>query len=111
MKSCADVIDQHTDLEDEINPVAVMETAREQSKKILGSATCVISVLNCEARLTAVKNDHLVLTTANLGDSGMLLFRGGELVMRTKEQQHSFNFPYQIGTSSDLPHYADVYES
>ena len=51
------------------------------------------------------------LYTANLGDSGYILLRKSGLdlvsIFRTKEQTHSFNFPYQIGTSGDDPVKAD----
>ncbi|CAK0883680.1 unnamed protein product [Prorocentrum cordatum] len=38
------------------------------------------------------------LTVANLGDSGVLLLRGGgaRVVLQTQEQQHYFNCPYQL---------------
>jgi protein phosphatase PTC7 len=53
-----------------------------------------------------------MLRTANLGDSGYLLLRkqGLDLVsiFRTKEQSHSFNFPYQVGTGGDDPAVADT---
>ena len=35
--------------------------------------------------------------TANLGDSGFLLIRDGEVVHRSVEQQHYFNTPFQLG--------------
>lgn len=45
--------------------------------------------------------------TCNLGDSGYLLLRksGMDLVsiFRSKEQTHSFNFPFQVGTGGDDP--------
>jgi hypothetical protein len=49
--------------------------------------------------------------TANLGDSGYLLLRKSGIdlisIYRTKEQTHSFNFPFQIGTGGDDPAGAD----
>ena len=55
------------------------------------------------------------LKAINLGDSGYLLLRPdgngkeGKLkrIFRTKEQQHSFNFPFQVGTHGDDPMKAD----
>lgn len=48
-----------------------------------------------------------ILYTTNLGDSGYMILRkeGIDLVkfFRSTEQQHSFNFPYQVGTSGDDP--------
>ena len=68
-----------------------------------GSCTVVISVLDEELPL---------LYTANLGDSGYMLLRkqGIDLMtqFRTKEQQHQFNFPFQVGTGGDDPMKADV---
>ncbi|KAG7250505.1 hypothetical protein CRUP_011280, partial [Coryphaenoides rupestris] len=36
------------------------------------------------------------LHTCNLGDSGFLVVRGGEVVHRSDEQQHYFNTPFQL---------------
>jgi protein phosphatase PTC7 len=64
----------------------------------MGSATCVCLSLDKQAP---------VLYTANLGDSGYLLLRKSGLdlvsVFRSKEMQHSFNFPFQVGTGGDDP--------
>ena len=51
------------------------------------------------------------IKTSNLGDSGYVLFRPNssgnlEKLFRSKEQQFSFNFPYQCGTGADLPYVA-----
>lgn len=71
--------------------------------KEIGSATCVI---------TGMDKFEAQLHTANLGDSGYMILRksGMDLlsIYRTKEQQHSWNFPYQIGTSGDDPAKAEI---
>jgi protein phosphatase PTC7 len=78
------------------DPVEVMNEAYQYSTYVQGSSTACILVL-----------DGTHLNAANLGDSGFMVIRGLEIVYRTKEQQHSFNFPYQIGTgSADKPHHA-----
>jgi len=78
------------------DPVRIMADAYEQSTEVQGSSTCCIIVL-----------DGYQLRTANLGDSGFMVIRGTQIAYRSKEQQHSFNFPYQLGTgSADLPHHA-----
>lgn len=73
--------------------------------KMIGSSTACVVVLHAN-----------VLETLNLGDSGFLLARPSEaggtegytVVFKTKEQQHTFNMPYQLGTySQDLPHHGD----
>ncbi|PIA18922.1 protein serine/threonine phosphatase 2C [Coemansia reversa NRRL 1564] len=51
------------------------------------------------------------LRVANLGDCGLTVVRQGDMVYRTEEQQHSFNYPYQLGTEqhSDMPSDAQVF--
>jgi protein phosphatase PTC7 len=69
----------------------------------IGSCTCVLATLDEQAPL---------MYTANLGDSGYMILRkeGLDLVklFRSKEQQHSFNFPFQVGTGGDDPAKADA---
>jgi len=78
------------------DPVEVMSEAYNYSTYVQGSSTCCIVVL-----------DGVRITTANLGDSGFMVVRGLDIIFRSKEQQHSFNFPYQIGTgSADKPHHS-----
>lgn len=78
------------------DPVDVMSDGYQYSSYVQGSSTCCILVL-----------DGTHINAANLGDSGFMIIRGLEIVYRTKEQQHSFNFPYQIGTgSADKPHHS-----
>ena len=65
-----------------------------------GSATVCILVLE-GARLHA----------ANLGDSGFWVLRGRSVVHRSPQQQHAFNWPFQLGSPgsrSDTPASADV---
>ena len=37
-----------------------------------------------------------VLSSANIGDSGYLVVRGGNVIHRSREQQHYFNTPFQL---------------
>jgi protein phosphatase PTC7 len=71
-----------------MNPRDIIIEANDQNKEI-GSSTCVIATLDKYAPF---------LYTANLGDSGYLLLRKNGLdlisIFRTKEQTHSFNFPF-----------------
>ncbi|ORZ16534.1 phosphatase 2C-like domain-containing protein [Absidia repens] len=85
------------------NPVEIMENAyhlttldaqNEVSRSnyqegIVGSTTACIVVL-CQDELRV----------ANLGDCGISVIRRNNYVFRSEEQQHSFNFPYQLGTAS-----------
>ncbi|WFD32186.1 protein-serine/threonine phosphatase [Malassezia sp. CBS 17886] len=77
---------QHTD------PVDILQTAWERSVRaskregIMGSATALLAVL---------RGDEL--RVANMGDCVLMLIRDGRMVFRSTEQQHSFNFPVQLG--------------
>jgi hypothetical protein len=55
-----------------------------------GSSTACIMCLN-----------GAQLMTANLGDSGFLVVRDGNLIFSSPQQQHRFNFPFQVGTNGD----------
>ncbi|KAK3825723.1 MAG: phosphatase 2C-like domain-containing protein, partial [Benniella sp.] len=82
-----------------VNPVDIMEKSYEQSlldaknEGLIGSSTACLAIL---------RDDELRI--ANLGDCGVSVIRRNEFIFRTEEQQHSFNYPYQLGTgSSDSP--------
>ncbi|CAG5122817.1 unnamed protein product [Candidula unifasciata] len=62
----------------------------EQKVPTLGSSTACIVSLHREER---------TIYSANLGDSGFLVIRDGEVVHRSTEQQHYFNTPYQLAVA------------
>ncbi|KAG5684527.1 hypothetical protein PVAND_013755 [Polypedilum vanderplanki] len=81
----------------------------DHKKPILGSSTACVLILNRETGL---------LHTANIGDSGFMVVRHGEIVHRSEEQQHYFNTPFQLSLPppgnanrvlSDSPESADTY--
>ncbi|KAH8554507.1 phosphatase 2C-like domain-containing protein [Umbelopsis sp. PMI_123] len=78
-----------------IDPVEILQRSYDKSTQdakhegIVGSSTACVVVLG---------NDELKI--ANLGDCGLSVIRHNNFVFRTEEQQHSFNFPYQLGTGS-----------
>jgi len=78
-----------------IDPVDILQRSFDKSSQdakhegIVGSSTACVVVLG---------NDDLKI--ANLGDCGLSIIRHNHFVFRTEEQQHSFNFPYQLGTNS-----------
>lgn len=57
-----------------------------------GSSTACVVVLD---------RARSCLYTANLGDSGFLVLRGGRVVHRSQEQCHYFNTPYQLSIPPD----------
>jgi serine/threonine protein phosphatase PrpC len=76
---------------------AVLEDIDKEN--LVGSTTACLAVL---------REDELRI--ANLGDCAVLVIRGPEIVLRTPEQQHSFNFPFQLGTGSkDSPKDAMIF--
>ncbi|KAF9111223.1 hypothetical protein BGX27_005225 [Mortierella sp. AM989] len=88
-----------------VNPVQILEKSYEQSaidaKKegLIGSSTACLAIL---------RDDELRI--ANLGDCGVSVIRRNEFIFRTEEQQHSFNYPFQLGTgSTDSPKDAQVF--
>lgn len=79
-----------------VDPVEVMHRAWERCVRasrregILGSSTALIGLL---------RGDELRI--ANMGDCVLMIIRGGEMMFRSTEQQHSFNFPVQLGMMGD----------
>lgn len=74
----------HTD------PVEVMTAAwgGVRHEAVRGSSTlCIVTVDSETGQLDA----------ANLGDSGFLVARGGKVLFRSPELEHSFGHPYQVG--------------
>lgn len=59
----------------------------EHKKPILGSSTACVLILNRETS---------TVYTANIGDSGFIVVRKGEIVHKSDEQQHYFNTPFQL---------------
>lgn len=75
-----------------LDPVEVMQRGWERTVRaarregILGSSTALLALL---------RDDELRI--ANIGDCVLLIIRAGDLLFRSTEQQHSFNFPVQLG--------------
>ena len=100
---------------------AYAEIVTETGNKVIGSATVCLGVI-----------DHSKdrLYTVNIGDSGFLLYRprsrheakessnscNGNMIIKSQEQQHAFNFPYQLSPhlgyclEADLPSSGMLYE-
>ncbi|KXS15311.1 protein serine/threonine phosphatase 2C [Gonapodya prolifera JEL478] len=95
-----EIHDQHDmDAFKAVDPKEVLKRAYDdlngdkEKENILGSTTALIALLRTDR-----------LRIANLGDCGLIVLRDQDIYFRTEEQQHSFNFPYQLGTGSrDVP--------
>ncbi|MEW5303793.1 MAG: hypothetical protein WDW36_006450 [Sanguina aurantia] len=86
----------------QLSAPSILQRAYERTT-YQGSCTACVLVLN-DAQLTAT----------NLGDSGYLILRGAQVVYKSAQQQHDFNFPYQMGhpgSNSDTPSDAQLSEN
>lgn len=82
-------------------PQDILERAYDGTQ-VQGSSTACIVCLQDD-----------VLNVSNLGDSGFVLVRNGKVEFQSPQQQHGFNFPFQLGsagTQSDLPNVAMRFE-
>ncbi|XP_024520790.1 probable protein phosphatase 2C BIPP2C1 [Selaginella moellendorffii] len=69
------------------------------STKAQGSATVLVAALF-----------EQTLYAANLGDSGFIIVRNWQVVASSEPMQHSFNFPFQVGTFGDHPTVAEEFK-
>lgn len=84
---------------DLVDPIEILQRAFETSlleckdEGVIGSSTALLAIL---------RNDELRI--ANMGDCCISIIRDSNFIFRSEEQQHSFNFPVQLGTNSkDVP--------
>jgi protein phosphatase PTC7 len=81
------------------NPKDLLIKAAQNNKE-MGTSTLVVAILDPSSG---------VLRTSYVGDSSYIIIRKNydsgkfEIVYRSKEQQHKFNFPFQIGAYGDAP--------
>ncbi|XP_002274456.5 probable protein phosphatase 2C 55 [Vitis vinifera] len=96
MKNCVLALDSEN--KGVVNPMMVLNEAYFKTKAPGSSTACIIT-------LTRDNYLHVV----NVGDSGFMLFRDGEMVYKSPIQQRGFNCPYQLGRSkgSDRPSSAE----
>lgn len=81
-------------------PQRILQAAYRKTN-VRGSSTACVLVLHGDE-----------LYAANLGDSGFMVVRGEDVIFQSPQQQHDFNFPYQLGspgTVSDSPSAAQIF--
>ncbi len=103
---CSNIMKQH-ESDPSKDLLQVFITACKNTK-YRGSSTCTICKINSPDKLEAL----------NLGDSGYLILRPNynvdqnnynfEIIFKSEEQTHGFNFPYQVGEGGDNPAKAEV---
>lgn len=91
-------LDAQNEVQQKVNIFNFFLLRHYKQKGIVGSTTACIAILS---------QDELKI--ANIGDCGVSVIRKNNYIFRSEEQQHSFNFPYQLGTASfDSPSDAQV---
>lgn len=94
----------------EKDPTIALNTSYKQVEQI-GSCTAVVGIMNDNGTFNAI----------NIGDSGFMVVRDEKIMFRTEEQQHGFNFPFQLGKvqgkggeyyphGQDRPHHGETYQ-
>ncbi|XWS61592.1 hypothetical protein CRYUN_Cryun07bG0138900 [Craigia yunnanensis] len=83
----------------QVDPMKVLNEAFRKTEAEGSSTACIITL-----------NEGTMLHAVNMGDSGFMLIRQGAAIYKSPIQQHSFNFPYQLGNSakSNKPWQAQV---
>lgn len=92
----------------DVDPVDVLQRAYERTLELsridrsLGSSTALVAVLLSSSSLSSASSSSSSprLRIAHVGDCLIGLIRKDEIVYRSNEQQHRFNYPYQLGTQS-----------
>lgn len=81
----------------ETDPKKAITEAYAQLSEI-GSATFCMGKLDSDG----------IFRVANIGDSGFMVIRDGQILIESAEHQHQFNYPYQLGIGEDgRPHGED----
>jgi protein phosphatase PTC7 len=70
-------------------PELILDYALNETSST-GSATVIFAVIEGQS-----------MKVCQIGDAGMLILNKNKIVFETDEQQHSFNYPYQIGKENE----------
>ncbi|WP_243018756.1 MULTISPECIES: PP2C family protein-serine/threonine phosphatase [Candidatus Cardinium] len=90
---------EHIALSNGTTPLEMICDGYNKTDKVASSTICVATI------------DKRSLRWANLGDSGLRVIRKNKFVVKTEEQQYTFNHPYQLGRhSSNRPNDCDYGE-
>jgi len=110
MKHCADIV-KSGDFEPTRPDLIIGKafTALAEAPRPVGSSTACVVVVH-----------QNTLYTANLGDSGFLIYRKGKILHKSQEQTHYFNAPFQLtllpesietnGFITDTPENSDMHK-
>ena len=90
----------------DVDPVDILQRAYERTLELcradgsLGSSTALVALLSPSPSPHPSDPAHPRLRIAHIGDCLIGLIRQNELIYRSSEQQHRFNYPYQLGPQS-----------
>ncbi|XP_010032961.2 probable protein phosphatase 2C 26 isoform X1 [Eucalyptus grandis] len=79
------------------NPRMLLKEAHAATSSV-GSATVVVAMLERDG----------ILRIANVGDCGLRVVRGGQIIFSTSPQEHYFDCPYQLSSESVGQTYQDA---
>lgn len=86
MRSCSEIVNEGSF---EFNRpellIAKAFNSIKTTSRPMGSSTACVLIVHQQS-----------LYSANLGDSGYLVYRKGKVIHRSKEQTHYFNAPFQL---------------
>jgi len=106
MTGCKDAAAEESESRDALN---ILTKGWLSARSVTGSSTACLAVIKPMPADVEVESKSsvpsLLLDIVNLGDSGAILVNNltGQVLFHTHEQQHYFNCPYQLGSSSDRP--------
>lgn len=103
MEHTSDIVKQAETSGGCLLPQEVLTQVYDRTRTTGSSTCCLVSLHATDCRIFS----------GNLGDSGFLIYRPSvcQFVCSSKEQTHSFNYPFQLGTGShDTPQDADLQE-
>jgi len=92
-----------------LDPAEILIRAHMQTRAEGSTTALILALFAVEAKGKTETN----VKAANLGDSGFLHLRRGQVLFQSTPQQHSFNFPFQLaapGTTGDSPDRAEIIE-
>eukprot|EP00801_Mesodinium_rubrum_P006545 Mrub_06553.p1 GENE.Mrub_06553~~Mrub_06553.p1 ORF type:complete len:314 (+),score=56.17 Mrub_06553:43-984(+) len=78
-----------------------IQLALNESLKHTGSSTICVGVIPDN------ESENKKIYTTNIGDSGYMIIRNGDILYKSVEMQYLFNFPVQIGTNAEKIEYVD----
>ncbi|CAN1161695.1 Probable protein phosphatase 2C 26 [Linum perenne] len=80
------------------------------SRELMANASCLVQdeEVALAADIVAMLERNGTLKVANVGDCGLKLIRGGQIIFSTSPQEHYFDCPYQLSSETIGQTYLDA---